>query len=318
MKILVTGGAGFIGSHVVDGLLRAGHEVAVLDNFSTGYRDNVNPKVKIYEADLRDADAVNRAVSDFRPELIDHHAAQSEVPRSVRDPVFDAEVNLVGGINLLLAARAGQTSKIVFISTGGALYGEPEVLPCQENHPIRPLSPYGTSKYCFEQYLGTFKRTFGLDYTVLRYTNVYGPRQGFESEEGRVIALFASRMILNRPVTIDGTGEQARDMLYVADAVSANLAVLTAGSGEAYNIGTGAPVTVNRIFVELQQLSGYGLSPNYGPARQGDVYRIALDPHKAEQQLGWKATVSLAEGLAATVEDFRRMPDLDKRISGAT
>src|SRR5687767_12466704 len=168
MRILVTGGSGFIGSHVVDGFVAAGHEVAVVDNFATGNRDNLNPRAALYEVDVRDREGIARAFADFKPEIVDHHAAQAEVPKSVADPMFDADVNLLGGLNLLRNCLDHGTRKVIFISTGGALYGDPEVIPCDESHPIRPLSPYGTSKYCFEQYLGTFKRTFGLDYTVLR------------------------------------------------------------------------------------------------------------------------------------------------------
>jgi len=298
----------------VDGLLAVGHDVAILDDLSTGRRENISCEARFYQVDLRNADAVNHAVIDFRPEVINHHAAQAEVPKSVENPVFDAQVNLLGGINLLMAGRSAGVRKVIFISTGGALYGDPEVVPCDETHPIRPLSPYGTSKYCFEQYLGTFKRTFDLDYTILRYANVYGPRQGFESEEGRVVAIFASRMILNQPVTVDGDGEQARDMLYVTDAVRANLAALSAGSGAEYNIGTGVAVTVNEIFKELRLLTAYALQPNHGPARKGDVYKIALDSTKAARELGWSSTTSLRDGLAATVEDFQRMSDLAARL----
>ena len=305
MRILVTGGAGFIASHVVDSFLAAGHEVGVVDILATGERENLNPGARFYELDVRDRDGIARVMAEFRPEIVDHHAAQAEVPKSVADPVFDADVNLLGGLNLLKSALDHEVRKFIFISTGGALYGDPDVVPCDEGHPIRPLSPYGTSKYCFEQYLGTFQRTFGLDYTVLRYSNVYGPRQGFKSEEGRVVALFASRMLMGQPVTIDWDGEQSRDMLYVGDAVTANLAALERGSRQAYNIGTGAPVTVNELFRRLRDLTGYRLEPKRGPARQGDVYRIALDSRKAERELGWRAAVTLDEGLRRTVEDFR-------------
>ncbi|HEY8841134.1 MAG TPA: NAD-dependent epimerase/dehydratase family protein, partial [Candidatus Dormibacteraeota bacterium] len=195
MRILVTGGAGFIGSHVVDAYVAAGHEVAVLDNFSTGNEANLNPAAEVHRADLRDQAAVEKAVASFRPEIVNHHAAQSEVPKSVADPGFDAHVNIVGGLNLLRASVDHHVKKVIFISTGGALYGEPDVVPADEDHPVRPLSPYGTSKYSFEQYLGTFKRTFGLEFTVLRYANIYGPRQDFFAEEGRVVAIFASRML---------------------------------------------------------------------------------------------------------------------------
>ena len=306
MKILVTGGAGFIGSHVVDAYLAAGHEVAVVDNFSTGSERNLNPEARLHRTDLREPSAVASLMASFHPDIVNHHAAQAEVPRSVEDPAFDAQVNLIGGINLLKAAVDHRVKKFIFISTGGALYGEPDVVPCDEDHPVRPLSPYGTSKFCFEQYLGTFKRTFGLEYTVLRYANIYGPRQDFQSEEGRVIAIFASRMIEGRNLTIDGDGEQSRDMLYVGDVATANLAALEHGVNGTYHISSGYAVTVNEVFRKLALLTGYKLEAQYGPRRRGDVYRIALDNSRAARELGWKPAISLEEGLNSTVDYFRR------------
>ena len=306
MRILVTGGAGFIGSHVVDAYLAAGHEVAILDNFSTGQVGNVNPAAAVHRVDLRDQPEVEKTVVAFRPDLVNHHAAQSEVPKSVADPAFDAQVNIVGALNLLKACADHGVRKVIFSSTGGALYGEPDVVPTDEDHPVRPLSPYGTSKFSFEQYLGTFRRTFGLDYTVLRYANVYGPRQDFYAEEGRVIAIFASRMLEGKPVTIDGTGEQSRDMIHVGDVATANLAALESGSAGTFHISTGIPVSINDLFRKLALLTDYRLEPAYGPARKGDVYRIALDNGRARAHLGWEPRVSLEEGLSVTVEYFRQ------------
>jgi UDP-glucose 4-epimerase len=305
VRILVTGGAGFIGSHVVDAYVAAGHEVAILDNFSTGNEANLNPAAQVHRVDLRDPAAVEKAVASFQPEIVNHHAAQSEVPKSVADPGFDAQVNIVGGINLLKASLDHKVKKVIFISTGGALYGEPDVVPADEGHPVRPLSPYGTSKFSFEQYLGTFKRTFGLEFTVLRYANIYGPRQDFFAEEGRVVAIFASRMLEGKPVTIDGDGEQSRDMLHVGDAATANLAALERGDGEIFHISTGVPVSVNDLFRKLAVLTDYRLAPNTGPRRKGDVYRIALDNSRARHDLGWEPRVSLEEGLSLTVDYFR-------------
>lgn len=305
MRILVTGGAGFIGSHVVDAYILAGHEVGVLDNFSTGREDNVSSAASVYRVDVRDHDAVEKAFASFRPEVVNHHAAQSEVPRSVADPVYDAHVNILGGLNVLKACVDHGIRKIVFSSTGGALYGEPDVVPADEDHPVRPLSPYGTSKLAFEQYLGTFRRTFGVDYTVLRYANIYGARQDFHAEEGRVVAIFAGRMLAGRPVTIDGTGEQSRDMLHVGDVATANLFALDKGSGGTFHVSTGIPVTVNDLFRKLALATGYRLEPVFGPARKGDVYRIALDNGKARAALGWEPRISLEEGLSLTVDYFR-------------
>ena len=305
MKILVTGGAGFIGSHVVDAYITAGHEVAVLDNMSTGREENVNSAAQAYRVDVRDQDKVRSAVASFRPEVINHHAAQSEVPKSVADPGYDAQVNVVGGLNVLKAAVDNGVRKVIFSSTGGALYGEPDVVPADEDHPIRPLSPYGTSKYSFEQYLGMFQRTFGLNFTTLRYANIYGARQDFFAEEGRVVAIFASRMIEGKPVTIDGDGNQSRDMLHVGDVAMANIAALEHGDGSTYHVSTGIPVTVNDLFRKLALLTEYKLEPRFGPARQGDVYRIALDNTRAAEQLDWRPRILLEEGLRLTVDYFR-------------
>ena len=305
MKILVTGGAGFIGSHVVDAYVTAGHEVAVLDSMATGREENVNPSVRLYRADVRDFSRVQQAIGDFRPDVINHHAAQSEVPKSVADPGNDALVNVVGGLNVLRAAVDQSVRKLIFSSSGGALYGEPDIVPNDEDHPIRPLSPYGTSKYAFEQYLATFQRTFGLNYTTLRYANIYGARQDFFAEEGRVVAIFASRMIEGKPLTIDWDGNQSRDMLHVGDVAVANLAALEKGDGGTFHISTGVPVTVNDLFRKLALLTEYTLEPRRGPQRKGDVYRIALDNARAKEQLGWEPRILLEEGLRLTVEYFR-------------
>jgi UDP-glucose 4-epimerase len=301
----VTGGAGFIGSHVVDAYVSAGHAVAILDNFKTGSERNLNPDAQLFRVDVRNADEVQAAIASFKPDVINHHAAQSEVPKSVADPAFDALVNVVGGINLLKAGVDHGVKKVIFISTGGALYGEPDVVPADEDHPVRPLSPYGTSKFSFEQYLGTFHRTYHLEYTVLRYANIYGARQDFQSEEGRVIAIFASRMIADRALTIDGDGEQARDMLHVGDVATANLAALERGTGGTYHVSTGIPVTVNDLFRKLALLTDYKRPPEHGPRRKGDVYRIALDNSRALRELGWEPRISLDEGLSLTVDYFR-------------
>ncbi|HKW06745.1 MAG TPA: NAD-dependent epimerase/dehydratase family protein [Candidatus Dormibacteraeota bacterium] len=305
MKILVTGGAGFIGSNVVDAYVAAGHQVAVLDNLATGREENVNPEARLYRADVRDRDAVQQAVGDFKPDVVSHHAAQSEVPKSVADPGNDAQVNVVGGLNVLRACVDNSVRKVIFSSTGGALYGEPDIVPNDEDHPIRPLSPYGTSKYAFEQYLATFQRTFGLNFTTLRYANIYGARQDFFAEEGRVVAIFASRMIENKPLTIDWDGNQSRDMLHVGDVAMANLAALEKGDGGTYHVSTGIPVSVNDLFRKLALLTEYRLEPRRGPQRKGDVYRIALDNARAKEQLGWEPRILLEEGLRLTVDYFR-------------
>ncbi len=290
---------------MADAYVTAGHEVAIIDNFSTGNEDNVTTKAHLFRLDVRDQTAVEKAIGSFRPEIVNHHAAQAEVPKSVADPAFDAQVNLIGGINLLKASVDQGVKKVIFISTGGALYGEPDVVPADEDHPVRPLSPYGTSKFCFEQYLGTFNRTFGLEYTVLRYANIYGPRQDFQSEEGRVVAIFASRMLAGQPITIDGDGTQSRDMLHVGDVATANLAALERGAGGTYHVSTGIDVSVNELYRKLAILTDYRLEPAHGPRRKGDVYRIALDNARARRELGWEPRISLEEGLSLTVDYFR-------------
>jgi len=305
VRILVTGGAGFIGSHVVDGFLGAGHEVAVVDNLSTGDRANLNPAVKLYNFDIRD-DGLGQVFEEFKPEVVDHHAAQANVPASLQDPVYDASVNVLGGLNLLKHAAQHGVRKFIYISSGGAMYGEPDPasLPVSESAPIRPLSPYGASKQALEAWLGVYQRTFGMDYTVLRYANIYGPRQGIR-EEGAVVAVFATRMARDEAVTIDGTGQQTRDFVYVGDCVIANVAALERGSGGSFNIGTGTETSIRNIFDLMAEVSGFTRQPNFGPARKGDVMRIVLNPARAQEHLGWRAEMPLFDGLAKTYQFFR-------------
>jgi UDP-glucose 4-epimerase len=305
MRILVTGGAGFIGSHVADGFRAQGHEVAVVDDLSTGNRANLDPAIELYQYDIRDP-SLETVFREFRPEVVDHHAAQSNVPASVTDPVYDASVNVLGGLNLLRLSAAHGVKKFIYISSGGAMYGEPDPrdLPVTETAPVRPLSPYGASKQALEAWLGVFQRTFGLDFTVLRYANIYGPRQSIR-EEGAVVAVFATRMAVDQPVTIDGTGQQTRDFVYVGDCVTANIAALERGSGMAFNIGTGRETSIREIFDAMAEVAGYAQPPNFGPARKGDVVRIVLNPGLARAELGWQATMPLHDGLARTYAYFR-------------
>jgi UDP-glucose 4-epimerase len=305
VRILVTGGAGFIGSHVVDGFLGAGHDVAVVDDLSTGNRNNLDSKVELYQSDIRDP-ALETAFKEFKPEVVNHHAAQANVPASLSDPVYDASVNILGGLNLLKLSAAHGVKKFIYISSGGAMYGEPdsEALPVPESAPARPLSPYGASKQALEAWLGVYQRTFGLDFTVLRYANIYGPRQGIR-EEGAVVAVFATRMAADQPVTIDGSGQQTRDFVYVGDCVTANLAALERGSGSAFNIGTGKETSIREIFELMAEVAGYRQQPNFGPPRKGDVMRIVLDTRLAQERLGWRAQMPLFDGLSKTYQFFR-------------
>ncbi len=304
MKVLVTGGAGFIGSHTTDALIAAGHSVAVLDNLAAGKREQVNPAARFYQIDLREAERVKEVIGKEKPEAIVHLAAQMDVRRSVADPVYDAQVNLVGMLNLMEAARVNGLRRVVFSSTGGAIYGEQESYPCAEDHPTRPVSPYGVAKLATERYLFFYKVQYGIDYLAVRYANVYGPRQDPHGEAG-VVAIFCGRMLEGKPVTIFGTGEQTRDYVYVADVVQANLAALDAAVTGAVNIGTGFETSVNRLFEELAG-SSYELKPVYAPARPGEQQRSAISPARAARELNWRPQVALADGLSRTLAFFKQ------------
>ncbi|NOZ28198.1 MAG: SDR family oxidoreductase [Chloroflexi bacterium] len=302
-KILVTGGAGFIGSHVVDAFLDAGHEVAVIDNLVTGKRENVNPKAKFYEVDIRDQEAVEEVFAAERPDAVCHQAALANVRESLEKPIEYGEVNILGSLALLEAARRHECRRFIYASTGGACYGEPEFLPVTEDHPINPLDPYGASKHVVEHYLYLYRHNYGLSYVVLRYPNVYGPRQDPLGEAG-VVAIFTGLMLQGKQPTINGTGEQQRDFVYVGDIARANVIALEQGEG-IYNIGSGVPTDVNTIFAELKEIIGYPGEARYGPPKLGEVFRIYLDASKAREELGWEPTVPLREGLTRTVEFFR-------------
>ena len=301
MRILVTGGAGFIGSNVVDRLVELGHEVAVFDNLSSGRREFVPPAARLVVGDLTDAAAVERCVAEFRPEIVDHHAAQIDVRRSVDDPVFDARTNVLGAITLLQSCTRHGVKKFIYASTGGALYGEGRTLPATEDHPVNPESPYGVSKHTLEHYLYLWKLLHGLDYTVLRYPNVFGPRQNPHGEAG-VNAIFIGLTLEGKRPRIFGTGEQVRDYLYVADVVEANVLALDRASGEMLNLGTGVGTSVNDIVRELNLILGTRIESIYEAARPGEVQRIYLDASRAARSLGWKPRTSFHDGLVKTVE----------------
>jgi len=304
MRILVTGGAGFIGSNVADRFLALGHEVAVLDNLSTGRVENVDPRVKLYKADLVDRAGVDMAVEDFRPEVVDHHAAQIDVRHSVENPVFDATTNVLGGIGLLESCVRHGVKKFIYASTGGALYGEGKQLPATEDHPAHPESPYGVSKLALEHYVYCFRLVHGLDATVLRYPNVYGPRQNPHGEAG-VNAIFIGLMSEGKAPTIFGDGEQVRDYLYVDDVVRANELALTRGSGATVNLGWGKGVSVNDIVRELKAILGFPGEAIHAAARAGEVQKIYLDASRAKDVLGWTPQVAFSEGLRRTVAWYK-------------
>jgi len=303
-KILVTGGAGFIGSHVVDLFLKKGLEVVILDDLSTGRTSNINPDARFYQMDIRDP-KVREVFATERPDYVSHHAAQMDVRRSVAQPLFDADVNILGSINLIECAKEFGVKHFVYISTGGAVYGEPERLPCDELHPINPICQYGASKHTVEHYLYMYNVNYGLNYTVLRYPNVFGPRQDPHGEAG-VVAIFTGKMLAGEQVTINGDGEQTRDFVYVGDCAYANyLAVTVDHQPGIYNLGWGRPTSVNDIFNALMKITGYALQVQYGPAKVGETSHIYLDATKAKQDLDWSPTLALEEGLRRTVTYFK-------------
>jgi len=302
MRILVTGGAGFIGSHVVDAFLAAGHEVAVADTLVTGTRENVPAGADLHEVDIR-SDAFAALVRDFAPHVINHHAAQASVKVSTRDPVHDLAIN--GGGTAHVAALAAEVrAKLVYASTGGALYGDPQAVPVTEDHPIVPLSPYGLSKRVGELYVDLMARQHGLRYTILRYANAYGPRQDPRGEAG-VVAIFTARMLAGEPCVIDGDGEQMKDYVYVEDIADANVLALDRGDGLAINIGTGRGTSVNEIHKALAGAVGHRFPARHGTPREGDVYRIWLDASLARRELGWRPRRTFAEGIRLTVASLR-------------
>jgi UDP-glucose 4-epimerase len=307
MAILVTGGAGFIGSHTVDALVARGEEVAVLDNLSTGKRANLNPRARFYHADLRDPDALAAVLARERPAVLFHFAAQMDVRRSVADPAFDAQVNLVGMLQLMEAARGHGLKQVIFSSTGGAIYGEQLRFPCDETHPCHPLSPYGIAKLATEHYLEFYRVEYGINFTALRYANVYGPRQDPHGEAG-VVAIFCGRLLAGQPCAIYGDGGQTRDYVYVGDVVRANLAALDAAPAGSFNVGTGVETDVNRLYSMVAALAGSDAAPLHAPARPGEQRRSVIDAGRARRELGWEPRTSLAEGLRETLEYFRCQP----------
>ena len=303
MKILVTGGAGFIGSNVSDALVKDGYEVAIVDNLSTGKEENINPEIKFYNVDLLDLESLEFVFREFKPDIVNHLAAQIDVRKSVKDPAFDAETNIIGSINLFTLSINYGVRRIIFSSTGGALYGEPSNLPATEDTPIEPLSPYGVSKYCVENYLNYFKRLYGIERVILRYANVYGPRQDPLGEAG-VIAIFIGKILKGERPIIYGDGTQTRDYIFVEDVVRANLLALTGKEGT-YNIGTGIETSVNKLVEILSEVFGKKIEPIYADERPGEVKRIALDGTLAKEVLGFVPQYSLYEGIKKTVEWFK-------------
>ena len=302
MRIIVTGGAGFVGSHIVDTYLAAGHHVSVVDNLSTGTRERVNPAARLFEMDINDASLAD-LFREERPSVVNHHAANASVALSVRQPTFDSKQNVLGTINVLEAARLAGVDKFIYISSGGAAYGNPEYLPVDEGHPTRPVSPYALSKHTGERFVRLYGAEHGLPWTSLRYANVYGPRQDPDGEAG-VVSIFTQNLLDGTVPEIQWDGEQTRDFVYVSDCARANLLSLEAGEGQAYNVGTGVGTSINELYQTLLQVTGREQTPERGPRRPGDARHVYLDCSKIERELGWRAEVSLRLGLEQTWQHF--------------
>ncbi len=303
MKILVTGGAGFIASHVVDAYVQAGHEVAVVDDLSSGNIDYVNPRVRFYQVDIANP-KLEEIFADFKPQLVNHHAAQISVPHSVDAPQEDARVNVIGVVNLLECCRKHKVAKVIYVSSGGVVYGEPERLPAEESFPLQPASPYGISKYAGELYLSFFARQCGLRYVVFRYSNVYGPRQMPHGEAG-VVSIFIKTLLAGKTPVIYGDGSCVRDYVFVGDVVEANLKAVEKGENIALNIGTGQPTNVNQLYASIKQVMATSVEADHGPARRGDLQANYLNADLAREKLGWRPKTSLAEGIGLTYDYFK-------------
>jgi len=303
MKILVTGGAGFIGSHIVDAYIGQGHQVFVIDDLSTGHSENVNPRARFLKIDVRDSDLPHLFMNE-RFDIVNHQAARGNVRASMEDPLVYADVNIRGGVNLLECSRKYGVRKFIYASTGGCVYGELQYLPADEKHPIAPRDPYGASKASFELYLPVFAVNYGLQYTIFRYPNVYGPRQDPLGEAG-VVSIFTGQMLRGIQPIINGDGEQERDYVFVGDVAYANLLALNNGDNDVFNLGWGIGTSVNTIFHRLKNIINSDTKEVHGPPKLGEVRKSCLDASKVRGILGWQPQVELEEGLRRTVDFFR-------------
>ncbi len=303
MKVLVTGGAGFIGSHLVDRLVGNGHSVIVVDNLSTGRTENLNRAAKFYNLDIRSSD-LQKVFDDEQPDFVSHHAAQIDVRKSVDDPLYDTEVNVQGTVNILECCRESGVKKVVFASSGGCVYGEPAYLPVDEEHPTKPVTPYGLTKSVGEQYLALYSQLYGIKSVSLRYGNVYGPRQDVNGEAG-VIAIFIGQLLNGGQPRIFGDGDQTRDYVYVDDVVEANMAAIASFAEGEINIGSGIATSVNDLYEMVATAAGNDRIPVHEVPRLGELYAIHLDSSKAALELGWTAKTGLRDGITKTVASWQ-------------
>lgn len=302
LNILVTGGAGFIASHIVDAFIENGHNVTIIDNLTTGREENINQKAKFYKLDIRDD--LSKIFEEGKFDVVNHHAAQIDVRRSVIDPIYDAGVNIIGTLNLLQNAVKYGVKKFMFASTGGAVYGEQDYFPADENHKQQPLSPYGISKLAVEKYLYFYKEVHGLRYTILRYANIYGPRQNPLGEAG-VVCIFLDKILAGEQPIINGSGEQTRDYVYVKDVVKANLLTLNEEESEIYNVGTGIETSVNELFRLINQNFNNSIKEVHGPAKPGEQMRSVITSEKLFKKFGWKPSTRLEDGLKETIDYYK-------------
>lgn len=302
MNILVTGGAGFIASHIVDAFIEAGHNVVIIDNLTTGREENINPKAKFYKADIRDD--LSKIFEEHKFDVVNHHAAQIDVRRSVTDPIYDAQVNILGTLNLLQNSIKYGVKKFMFASTGGAVYGEQDYFPADEAHKQQPLSPYGISKLAVEKYLYFYKEVHKLNYTILRYANIYGPRQNPLGEAG-VVCIFLDKILAGAQPIINGSGEQTRDYVYVKDVVKANLLTLNEEESEIYNVGTGIETSVNELFRLINENFNNQIKEVHGPAKPGEQMRSVITSEKLYKKFGWKPNTLLRDGLRETIDYYK-------------
>lgn len=303
MTILVTGGAGFIGSNIVDAYIEKGHDVVIVDNMSTGVKEYINPKAKFYEMDICDNN-ISLIFKENKIDIVNHHAAQIDLRKSVEDPKFDINVNIAGSVNLLENARLNGVKKFIFASTGGAIYGEHDYFPADEDHPTKPTAPYGINKNCVEKYLYYYNHVYGMDYVVLRYANVYGPRQNPHGECG-VIAIFTDKILAGIQPLINGDGDQTRDYVFVNDVVNANVLALDAKGPVIYNIATTRETDVNYIFDRINHYAGTKFEEKHGPGKLGEQTRSVLSFEKISKELGWQPETDIETGLKVTTEFFK-------------